>query len=204
MLGAHNATAFASKVDKAEAARRLEAMPNPEVRRMWERVSRAATARTSWPTRAGAWPRGGEDGNAPGGGRRAVALGEEYSLADIKWYSMVPGLPRMVPELCNAEVTPRIVGWLARMGSGRRFWGWRGIEHKGGSPAQRLVIALTFSPVFQRVHSARRIAAKLVAICRPSQQRTNMTGRDVSARLASRQLRKGGRHQFSRAQCVLQ
>ena len=38
VLGAHNATAFAAKVDEAEAARRLEAMPNADVRRKWQRV----------------------------------------------------------------------------------------------------------------------------------------------------------------------
>ena len=42
-------------------------------------------------------------------------LGETYSLADIKWYSMVPGLPRMTPEICNPETTPHVAAWLARM-----------------------------------------------------------------------------------------
>ena len=43
-------------------------------------------------------------------------LGEPYySLADIKWYSMAPGLPRLTPELCNEEVAPRTTEWLKRM-----------------------------------------------------------------------------------------
>jgi len=37
-------------------------------------------------------------------------------VADIKWYSMVPGLPRMLPEVCNGEATPGTVAWLERMG----------------------------------------------------------------------------------------
>ena len=37
--------------------------------------------------------------------------GEEYSLADIKWYSITPGLERMIPD----SVTPRIQGRLDRM-----------------------------------------------------------------------------------------
>ena len=92
MLGAHNATAFASRVDNAEAARRLEAMPNADVRRKRERVfergygdEELAEARRSW----GEWRRSSRDSS-----RRAVLLGTGYSLADIKWYSMVPGMPR--------------------------------------------------------------------------------------------------------------
>jgi len=30
-------------------------------------------------------------------------------------YSMTPGLPRMLPEICSDEATPHITGWLARM-----------------------------------------------------------------------------------------
>jgi len=36
-------------------------------------------------------------------------------LADIKWYSMVPGLPRMLPESCNPQATPCVSAWLGRM-----------------------------------------------------------------------------------------
>ena len=44
-----------------------------------------------------------------------TVLGDAYSLAGIKWYSMVPGLPRMVPDLCNDEATPAVLAWLGRM-----------------------------------------------------------------------------------------
>jgi hypothetical protein len=30
---------------------------------------------------------------------------------------MVPGLPRMVPELCNPQSTPAIAGWLGPVAS---------------------------------------------------------------------------------------
>lgn len=42
-------------------------------------------------------------------------LGDEFSLADIKWYSMTPALPRVMPGQCNAQATPSIAGWLERM-----------------------------------------------------------------------------------------
>ena len=45
--------------------------------------------------------------------------GEEYSLADINSYSMVAGVPRLVPEAMNEEVSPRSVDWLARMNDRR-------------------------------------------------------------------------------------
>jgi glutathione S-transferase len=39
----------------------------------------------------------------------------EYTLADIKWFFMMPGVPRLAPELCNDEVSPRTIAWLQRM-----------------------------------------------------------------------------------------
>jgi glutathione S-transferase len=38
-------------------------------------------------------------------------LGQDYALADIKWYSTTPGLARMPPD----TVTSRIERWLDRM-----------------------------------------------------------------------------------------
>ena len=115
MLGAHNATAFASKVDPAEKALRLATMPNREVRRKWERVFERgydeddlAEARTRLARVADRL----ETHLAQG---RPWLLGDDYSLADVKWYSMVPGLPRLVPELCNGEITPAIMVWVERM-----------------------------------------------------------------------------------------
>ena len=115
VLGAHNATAFASKADKAEAARRLEAMPNREVRRKWERVFQSGYSGEELAEARGKLARVAEKIEAHLADGRNWLLGGDYSLADIKWYSMVPGLPRMTPELCNAEATPAITAWLDRM-----------------------------------------------------------------------------------------
>ena len=41
--------------------------------------------------------------------------GDEYSLADVNTYSMVAGVPRLIPEAMNEEKTPRTVDWLQRM-----------------------------------------------------------------------------------------
>lgn len=41
--------------------------------------------------------------------------GDEYSLADVNTYSIVAGVPRLIPEAMNEEKTPRTVDWLQRM-----------------------------------------------------------------------------------------
>jgi len=116
-IGAHQATPFASKIDKQEMAQILARMPNEEVRRKWETVSdsgyseeQLADARR----RLQVCVRRMESQLEHGG---EWLLPGQYSLADIKWYSMMPGVPRLAPELCNEEVAPRTTAWLQRMKS---------------------------------------------------------------------------------------
>jgi len=40
---------------------------------------------------------------------------DEYSLADVNSYSMVAGMPRLMPEHMNENNAPRSLEWLARM-----------------------------------------------------------------------------------------
>jgi glutathione S-transferase len=117
IIGAHGATPFASKIDKAEMAARLANMPNEEVRRKWATVSDTGYSEEEL---ADARRRLGNciaklesllDDGGP------WLLGEGYSLADIKWYSMAPALPRVMPEACNPDVTPATAAWLERMGA---------------------------------------------------------------------------------------
>lgn len=114
-IGAHGATPFASKIDKAEMAARLANMPDEEVRRKWATVSETGYSDEEL---ADARRKLGNciarlEGILDGG--RPWLLGEFYSLADIKWYSMAPALPRVMPEACNPDATPRIAAWLERM-----------------------------------------------------------------------------------------
>jgi glutathione S-transferase len=114
-IGAHGATPFASKIDKAEMARRLAMMPNEDVRLKWATVSQTGYSDEEL---ADARRRLGNciarlEGLLDGGG--PWLLGDEYSLADIKWYSMALALPRVMGETCNAEATPAITAWLGRM-----------------------------------------------------------------------------------------
>jgi glutathione S-transferase len=115
VIGAHGATPFASKIDKAEMAERLANMPNEEVRRKWATVSQSgypveelAEARRRLGHVVEKLERQLSD-------RRTWLLGSFYSLADIKWFSMAAALTRVVPDACNAQVTPGIAGWLERM-----------------------------------------------------------------------------------------
>jgi glutathione S-transferase len=114
-IGAHGATPFASRIDKAEMAARLANMPNDEVRRKWATVSETGYSDEEL---ADARRRLGNciarlEGVLASGG--PWLLGETYSLADIKWYSMAPALPRIMPEACAPDATPAIAGWLERM-----------------------------------------------------------------------------------------
>jgi glutathione S-transferase len=115
VIGAHGATPFASKIDKGEMAARLANMPNEEVRRKWATVSETGYSDEELQD---ARQRLGNciarlEGLLTNGG--PWLLGDEYSLADIKWYSMAPALPRVSPDLCNPDATPAIASWLDRM-----------------------------------------------------------------------------------------
>ena len=115
IIGAHAATPFASRIDKQEMAQILARMPNEEVRRKWEIVSASGYSEEQLADarrRLQVCVRRSESQLEHGG---EWLLPGEYSLADIKWFSMMPALPRMVPELCNAEVSPRTIAWLDRM-----------------------------------------------------------------------------------------
>jgi len=47
--------------------------------------------------------------------RSEWTAGDTYSLSDIATYCVAPALPRLMPDLVNAETTPRILEWLAAM-----------------------------------------------------------------------------------------
>lgn len=115
VIGAHGATPFASRIDKAEMAARLANMPDEEVRRKWATVSETGYSEADL---ADARRRLGNCIHKLEGilaGKGPWLLGEFYSLADIKWYSMTPALPRVTPDACNPEATPAIAAWLERM-----------------------------------------------------------------------------------------
>jgi glutathione S-transferase len=90
-------------------------MPNEEVRRKWATVSESGYSEDEL---ADARRRLGnsiarlEDVLASGG---PWLLGEAYSLADIKWYSMARALPRVMPERGHPDAAPGMAQWLERM-----------------------------------------------------------------------------------------
>lgn len=115
VIGANNASSFASSIDKAEMQTILQRMPDPEIRKKWRIVSSG-----------GFTPEQLEDARTRLG--RAVAqmetqlaangdwfVGDAYSLADIKIFSMTPGVERVAPDLCNETVSPHVHAWLRRV-----------------------------------------------------------------------------------------
>ena len=116
-VGAHGATPFASKIDKAEMAARLANMPNEEMRRKWATVSETGYSEEELADARRKLERCVERLEAVLAHGGAWLLGDFYSLADIKWYSMAPALPRVLHEACNEERAPRTTKWLERMGA---------------------------------------------------------------------------------------
>jgi len=115
VIGANKAASSASRIDKAEMQALLQRMPDPDIREKWRIVSSG-----------GYTPRQLEEARTRL--RRAVAhieahlashddwmVGDAYSLADIKMFSMIPGVERVAPDLCNASVSPGVHLWLRRM-----------------------------------------------------------------------------------------
>jgi glutathione S-transferase len=115
VIGAQGARPYVASIDKDEMCTILARMPNAEVRRKWEIISgtgygeaqldegRATLGHVAERIEA-ALAHGGE-----------WILGADYSLADIKLFSMAPGLERVLPDVCNATATPHLHGWLRRM-----------------------------------------------------------------------------------------
>jgi len=115
VIGAHNASSFASAIDKGEMRTILERIPDREIQKKWaivssggftpeqltdarERLARAVAQMEAQLAQNGDW-----------------FVGDDYSLADIKIFSMAPGVERVAPDLCNETVSPHVHGWLRRV-----------------------------------------------------------------------------------------
>ena len=115
VLGAQGAVPFASAIDKHEMQERLAQMPDPEVRKKWTIVSsegfsqeQLADARAKLANVVARMEEAlGADGE--------WIVGESYTLADIKLYSMTPGVERLLPDVCGERASPSVYRWLRRM-----------------------------------------------------------------------------------------
>ena len=115
VLGANNAAPFASSIDKVEMRAILERMPNSEIRRKWAIVSNGGYSPEQLDDARTRLGRAIERMEAQLAGNGDWFAGGAYSLADIKLFSMTPGVERIVPEVCNATVSPRVHAWLRRV-----------------------------------------------------------------------------------------
>jgi glutathione S-transferase len=114
-IGAQGARAFVGSMDAADLAGRIANMPNAEVRRKWETIAatgyseeQLADARTKLGLVVAR-----VEAQLADSGDWVVASG--YSLADIKLYSMMPGVERVLADQCNETASPLTYGWLRRM-----------------------------------------------------------------------------------------
>ena len=105
---------IARSIDKGEFEKLLERIPLAEQRQKWATVAGESFT---------------EEQLADSRRRCGVSIqrmeailqkyewlaGDEYSLADVNSYSMVAGMPRLMPELMNENNAPRGLDWLERM-----------------------------------------------------------------------------------------
>jgi len=105
---------IAKAIDKGEFEKLLERIPLAEQRQKWATVAGESFS---------------EEQLADSRRRCGVSIqrmeailakskwlaGDEYSLADVNSYSMVAGMPRLMPEHMNEKNAPRSLDWLARM-----------------------------------------------------------------------------------------
>jgi glutathione S-transferase len=130
VIGAQGAKPYASSIDKDEMRTILARMPNAEVRRKWEVVSSSGYSDVEL---ADARAR---LGRVLARMERQLAhghdwiLGSDYSLADIKLYSMAPGLERVLPDACNDIASPNVHHWLRRMEARPAVQAMRSREYK--------------------------------------------------------------------------
>lgn len=105
---------IAKAIDKGEFEKLLERIPLPEQREKWATVAGESFTEAQLADsrrRCGISIQRMEDILA----KHRWLAGPEYSLADVNSYSMVAGIPRLMPEHMNETDTPRACEWLRRM-----------------------------------------------------------------------------------------
>ena len=102
------------KLSKEAFEAKLARIPREEKRDKW----RIAAAQGYSPEQLAVWRRT----LAEGIGKAEAALakgpwlaGEDYSLADIAFFAMAARMPGRFADIMGAEISPRVMDWLARM-----------------------------------------------------------------------------------------
>jgi glutathione S-transferase len=129
VLGAQGAAGFASRIDKDEMKQRLARMPNPEVRKKWEVISNAGFSEERLDEARAKLGRVIARMETQLAGHGDWIVGASYSLADIKLYSMAPGVERILPAICNEAASPHVYGWLRRMDARPAVRAMRAVEY---------------------------------------------------------------------------
>jgi glutathione S-transferase len=115
MLGWHAMVRkVAQSLDKDELEKMLEAIPLPEQRQKWATVAGESFTEEQLSDSRRRVTESIRRLERVLDGQPWIA-GGSYSLADINSYSMVAGVPRLVPEAMDEKSTPRSLDWLQRM-----------------------------------------------------------------------------------------
>ncbi len=105
---------IAQAIDKNELERILERIPLKEQRDKWATVAGSSFSEEQLADSRRKLRVSIEKMEGVLSERKWLAC-NEYSLADVNTYSMVAGLPRMMPDLLNLESGPHVLDWLNRM-----------------------------------------------------------------------------------------
>jgi glutathione S-transferase len=102
------------KLSKEEFEAKLARIPREEKREKW----RISAAQGYTPEQMAEWRRTLEEGVAKmeaALAKRPWLAGESYSLADIAMFAMAAYMPMRYGDFMNAEASPRVMDWHARM-----------------------------------------------------------------------------------------
>jgi glutathione S-transferase len=105
---------IARAIDKGEFEKLLERIPLPEQREKWATVAGESFTEAQLADSRRRCGLSIQRMEAILAEHQWIA-GPEYSLADVNSYSMVAGIPRLMPEHMNEKDTPRACEWLRRM-----------------------------------------------------------------------------------------
>jgi len=105
---------IAKAIAKDEFEKLLERIPLPEQRQKWATVAGESFTEEQLADR---WRRCGLSIQRMESilAKYQGLASDEYSLADVNSYSMVAGMPRLMPEHMNENNAPRSLEWLVRM-----------------------------------------------------------------------------------------
>ncbi len=117
LLGWHTVTLPAmGEAQRQDFLERAAKLPKPQAMAGWDQVTSDAEASEDQLANARERISGVVDKIETALAAGDWLVGGAYSVADINAFALTHTLPRLTPELVNAQKTPKLMGWLKRVG----------------------------------------------------------------------------------------